>query len=203
MASSVVDICNLALTQLGQEDITSLTDDTKEARACNSNYPSARDVVLRAHRWNCASKRATLSELSDAPTWGFTKAFQIPSDFIRFASLDDLDFIYRIEGGDDGRVIVTDESTVNLLYIYRLELVPHMDELLKECIAARLAAEIAYKLTRDQSIRRDQYQIYKDKLSEAMFTDSLEAPVDQLTDNTFIDARLDPNDVYRPIDTSV
>lgn len=188
MASSEVELCNMALDSLGQESILALTDDSNQARACNSRYETARDAVLRAHRWNCATKRAALTELSTAPTWGFNRAFQIPSDFIRLASLDDLSVLFRIEGGDDGRVIVTDDTAVNLLYIYRLELVPLMDEGLKECIAARLAAEIAYKLTGDKQVARDMYSVYKDKLFEAQFLDSVESPIERFEDRTWLDA---------------
>lgn len=204
MASSVVDLCNMALDSLGQESILSAfpPDNNKRARACNGRYETARDAVLRAHRWNCASKRAVLTLLSDAPAWGFDNTFQIPSDFIRFASLDDLGFIFRIEGGDDGRVLVTNESEVNLLYVYRLKLVPLMDEGLKECIAARLAAEIAYKLTGDKQIARDMYAVYKDKLAEAQYADSLESPIETFEDRTWLDARLSAGDEFKKIDTS-
>ena len=34
---------------LGEARITSLTDDTKQAKACNSAYAHVRDEVLRAH----------------------------------------------------------------------------------------------------------------------------------------------------------
>lgn len=201
MASSVTDLCNMALDSLGQESIMSAfpPDDSKQARACNKRYETARDAVLRAHRWNCATKRAVLTKLSNAPAFGFTSAHQIPSDFIRMANLDDLDILFRIEGGDDGRVLLSDESTVNLLYVYRLETVPLMDEGLKECIAARLAAEIAKKLTGDNQVARDLYAVYKDKLADAQYADSLESPVETLQDRTWLDSRVKGGAEYRSI----
>ena len=45
MANSIIEICNSALTDLGEEPITSLTDNTKAARLCNQRWPpSARWV---------------------------------------------------------------------------------------------------------------------------------------------------------------
>ena len=45
---SATDICNRALSRVGEARITSLTDDSKQARACNSAYAHIRDEVLRA-----------------------------------------------------------------------------------------------------------------------------------------------------------
>ena len=200
MASSEVDLCNMALDSVGQASILALTDNSEQARACNSRYATARDAVLRAHRWNCATKRAALTELSTAPVWGFSRAFQLPADFVRFANLDDLAIHFRIEGGDDGRVLLTDDTAVNLLYIYRLTTVPQMDEGLKECVAARLAAEIAYKLTGDKQVARDLYVVYQDKLNEARYADSLESPIERFEDRTWLDAARKGGGEFQVID---
>ncbi len=201
MASSVVDLCNIALNALGQESILELSDDSKPARACNERYETARDAVLREHLWNCATKRAVLTKLSNAPVWGFANAFQIPADFIRFTSLDDLTFKYRIEGGDDGRVLVTDEGTVNLRYVFRLENVPQMDEGLKACIAARLAYELAFKLTSNMVLARSLFAVYKDKLAGAQLQDSQESPVEPFENRSWVDARFAATDDHlKPID---
>ena len=62
-----VSICSNALRRLGDDPITSLTDDTERARLCNSFYPDARDAVLRLHTWNFAVTRASLAQLAAAP----------------------------------------------------------------------------------------------------------------------------------------
>ena len=49
MASTFVSISNRALTLLGAQPITSLSDDTKEARSCNRMFEQSRDQVLRGH----------------------------------------------------------------------------------------------------------------------------------------------------------
>ena len=56
-----VSICSNALRQLGDDPITSLTDDTERARLCNALYPDARDSVLRSHPFNFSITRASLT----------------------------------------------------------------------------------------------------------------------------------------------
>ena len=69
--ASIVDICNGALNQLGATTILSLTEDSKNARLCNSRYTQVRDAVFRSHPWNCLQKRVELAADSTAPAWGF------------------------------------------------------------------------------------------------------------------------------------
>ena len=60
---SATDICNRALSRVGEARITSLTDDSKQARACSSAYAHIRDEVFRAHPWNSVITRAKLAKL--------------------------------------------------------------------------------------------------------------------------------------------
>ena len=54
MMVTEVSICSNALRRLGDDPITSLTDDTERARLCNAFYEDARDLTLRSHPWNFA-----------------------------------------------------------------------------------------------------------------------------------------------------
>ncbi len=55
------EIVNLALVQIGADRITSLTQETKNAREANAIYDLVRDATLRAHPWNFAIKRVALN----------------------------------------------------------------------------------------------------------------------------------------------
>lgn len=200
MAISETEIANDALTDLGQETIMSRTDDNARARAVNAVLNSVRDKVLRVHRWNSAVKRSQLSKLSTGPVFGFTNAFQLPSDFLRLSSLDNLNLRFRIEHGVDGRVLVSDESAINLIYIARIIDVSQMDLGLTAAISARLAAEIALKLTGSRVVQREMEQKYLNVLSEAMFIDSLESPVETFEGTTWLNARLSGRGPFRKIE---
>ncbi|KKN01516.1 hypothetical protein LCGC14_1127040 [marine sediment metagenome] len=57
MAASVVEICNKALLELGEESITLLTDNNKRAEKCNLVYDDIRDSLMSMHPWKFALRR--------------------------------------------------------------------------------------------------------------------------------------------------
>ena len=168
--ASVVDICNGALNQLGASTILTLTEDSKNARLCNARYTQVRDSVFRSHPWNCLQKRLQLAADSDAPAWGFTKQYTLPADCLRVLTILDYDADYKIEG----RKILTDNSTMKILYISRVEDPNEYDELLRETLSAALAADIAYAVTSSNPTATNMYNLFQSKLKEARFVDSTE-----------------------------
>ncbi|HSV48362.1 MAG TPA: hypothetical protein VLJ58_21415 [Ramlibacter sp.] len=134
--SSDIDICNLALSHLGDEaEVIAIDppDGTIQASHCGRFYPFARGVLLEMFPWTFATKRIALAELDTNPVeddWGF--AYTLPSTCIRpLSSLypgqperllgtdSDLgSFPYVIEAGADGEpVMYTNVETAVLRYI--------------------------------------------------------------------------------------
>ena len=52
-----LDICNEALTSIGENPIVALDDSSKASRLCVLKYASKRDYLLRKYAWNFAKKR--------------------------------------------------------------------------------------------------------------------------------------------------
>jgi len=71
MASNV-DIANNALSILGGSTISSLTEDSKNARVCSQRFENVRNRIFRAHPWNCLIKRVQLAQNTTAPVIEFT-----------------------------------------------------------------------------------------------------------------------------------
>lgn len=66
--ASVIEIYNRALSSVAaRSTVASLTEQSAEAKQCNTFYASVRDQALRAANWNFARKMATLSLLKSAP----------------------------------------------------------------------------------------------------------------------------------------
>lgn len=168
--ASIVDICNGALNQLGASTILSLTEDSKNARLCNARYTQVRDSVFRSHPWNCLQKRVQLAADTETPAWGFTKQYTLPADCLRVLTILDQDSDYKIEG----RKILTDNSSMKILYVARIEDPNEYDELLRETLSAALAADIAYGITSSNPLTQNMYNLFQDKLKEARFVDATE-----------------------------
>ncbi len=191
--ASVIDICNGALNQLGATTILSLTEDSKNARLCNARYTQVRDGIFRSHPWNCLQLRTSLAKDSTAPAWGFTAQFTLPADCLRLLYIIDYDSNYKVEG----RKILSNTSTMKILYISRVTDPNQYDELLRETLSAALAADIAYGITSSNPVAQNMNTLFQDKLRDARFVDSTEgqnnAPDLGMTDaidaSTFINSR--------------
>tara|TARA_R100001480_G_scaffold64749_1_gene76873 strand:- start:49 stop:630 length:582 start_codon:yes stop_codon:yes gene_type:complete len=191
--ASVVDICNGALNQLGASTILTLTEDSKNARLCNARFTQVRDSIFRSHPWNCLQKRVELAADSDTPAWGFTSQFTIPTDCLRVLTILDYDADYKIEG----RKILTDNSSMKILYVSRVTDPNEYDELLRETLSAALAADIAYAVTSSNPVAKNMYDLFQEKLKDARFVDSTEGQnmnpekgmADVIGADTFINSR--------------
>ena len=174
--ASTVDICNGALNQLGATAILSLTEDSKNARLCNSRYTQVRDALFRTHPWNCLQTRLELAASTDTPAWGFSYAYTLPADCLRLLRILDYDSSHRVEG----RKILSNASTMKILYISRVTDPNEYDELLRETLSAALGADIAYAITSNNTTSQNMILSYQEKLRDARFVDSTEGQnVDQ------------------------
>ena len=191
--ASTVEICNGALNQLGATTILSLTEDSKNARICNQRYTQVRDGVFRSHPWNCLQKRVELAADSTAPAWGFKVSFTLPSDCLRLLRILDYESNYKVEG----RKILSNTSSMKILYVARITDPNQYDELLRETLSASLGADIAFAITSNNQTAQNMYTLFQDKLRDARFVDSTEGQnIDQdlgMTDSidagTFINSR--------------
>ena len=183
---SVVEICNRALSRVGEARITALTDDTKQARACNGAYSFVRDEVLRAHPWNCAIKRASLAKLSDAPTFGYDAQYQLPSDCLRVVEVYDTKLPWVVEG----RKLLSDEGTpLKMRYVRREEDPNTMDSMLVSAIAARLAMELCEELTQSNTKRERAAVEYEAILARAKGADGQEQSPMPFEEDAWVTAR--------------
>lgn len=191
--ASVVDICNTALNQLGASTILTLTEDSKNARLCNARYTQIRDAVFRSHPFNCLQKRVEISSSTTTPAWGYSFQYDLPGDCLRLLRILDYDSDHKVEG----RSILSNNSSMKILYISRITDPNQYDELLRETISAALAADIAYAITSNNTTQQNMIALYQDKLRDARFVDSTEGynttQEDGMTDvidaGTFINSR--------------
>ena len=191
MATSVIEICNSALIDLGEEAIASLTDNTKAARLCNQRWASVRDAVLRAHPWNCASALTELAASASSPAWKWTSSFPLPTDCLRVLSVAAGGAPLSAWEVQAGLVLCDEAGPLSVAYIRRLDDPRLFDPLLSEALSARLAATLAYPLTASTSLGQAFWALYADKLREARGVDAREAaPIPAPAPTTWLAAKM-------------
>ncbi len=150
--ASEVEICNRALQKLGAKRITSLTQDSPNARACNLAYEVVRDRALESHPWNFAIARAELAAAGSAPAWGRANSFLLPADFLclrpDYPEDQTLAKDWIIEAGS---IYSDDSDPIYIRYTYRVTDPVQMPTLFREYLSTLLALELCEELTQSNT----------------------------------------------------
>lgn len=189
MASST-DIANRALQKLGASIITSLTEASVNARACNLVYDKVRRSELRRHTWNFSVKRENLAASNVPPLFGPKFYYPLPTDFLRLLAPDPQMNREELDWTIEGRNIVTSqEAPLQIRYVSDVTDVNTFDDLFRESMASRMALEMCEQLT--QSNEKKQYAKvdYTDAINEATKVNAIEKPSVLPPDDTWITVR--------------
>ena len=191
MATSVIEICNNALLDLGENVIMSLNDNSKAAGLCNHRWPAVRDAVLRAHPWNCAMAQAELAAGTNAPLWKWEYKYTLPTDFLRIIQAVGQDGEDIEDWEIQGNIILCDEQAPIFISYVRCETDPRRyDALLAETLSARMAAALAYPLSGSTSMAQAHWELYQQKLAEARGVDAREGVPESVSPTTWLGAKL-------------
>jgi hypothetical protein len=174
--TTTTQLANYALAHLGEAKISDIDDtNSKPARVCKEFIQPTIDEVLRTHRWNCATKRATLSASSTPPTHGYTTAYVLPSDFLRLLEINGEPWngseeFFELEAN---RRILIDSDECQIRYIARIP-VNEFDPLLTKAVAATLAMTIVVPLTGNLQLQGQLSILLQRALSAARQVDAIE-----------------------------
>jgi hypothetical protein len=189
---SQVDLANESLLLLGANTITSFADDDSNAVLVNRFYGSERDALLRSHRWNFAISTANLASLADTPIIDWQFKFTLPTDPYCLRILD-----VRTVTGDiyldfaiQGRELYTEESTVDITYVQRVEDPTQFAALFYQALVFRLAWKMAYPVTRSSATMSLMGQMYDAVVRDARTVDSQEGTPEIIATDTLTDVRL-------------
>lgn len=197
--SSEVSICNMGLGHIGTKTtISSLDENTNEARQCKIFYADARDAVLRAHPWKFAQKRVALALLSGNPLdWSYK--YQYPTDCVM--ALEIHDAVFSRTAGDpypftpavaddlNSKVILTDKEDAYLKYTARVTNPTLFDTLFVQTLGWYMAFLLAKPLTGKDKIEANALTGYRISISEAQTLDRQEGEPDRQRDAEHILAR--------------
>ena len=181
MSFSDVDICNIALSRLGErnriQSLDSAADNTTAAVLCRENYALARDCVLEAAPWDFALVRTfalALVATDEEAAWKFIYAR--PADAAHLLNADDGTTGVRYElqqpyvtGLREGQLVIySNVQDLKLNYIARATDPSKWSGLFVNALAWRLASDLALPLTRQQKLQTLASAQYEQAIAEAL-----------------------------------
>ena len=190
--ASKVDLANEALLMLGANSITSFTDNDSNAVLANRFFEGERDAVLRSHRWNCSIITTNLAALATAPIIDWLYKFTLPTDpyCLRVLDVRTVTGDIKLDHAIQGRELLTEESTVDITYIQRLEDTTLFDALLYQALVFRMAWKMAFPITRSHTVMSQMGTMYEAVVREARTIDSQEGTPEQIETDALTDLRL-------------
>lgn len=121
-----VSICNKALVFLGSNKITSFSDASAAADACNILYKEVKASTLAMYSWTFTLGKATLAQETTSPTNEWTYQYALPNDMlsgvpraVRASTTAGSPLIKNWEIGQSsngGTVLFSDETTITIDY---------------------------------------------------------------------------------------
>lgn len=214
--TTAVQIANIALNNLGDKRISAFTDNTVQAFAVKSRFTDVVNSVLRAHPWNCMTKRYNCPKLDTTPIFRYNNAFDLPNDSLRVLSVkeeEDYNYDWKIEvithNAQDRIALLTDSSTANIRYIKKYSgseshdddsnTLTLFDPILTQACGLALGSEVAMELTGRQELRDMLMGKYQVLLSEARSINGQEGTADVIESNEWVDSRLrSSSGMFRP-----
>lgn len=189
--ASVVDIWNRALQKLGAQRVTSTTEDSVMARACNACYEILRDAELAGHPWAFNVQRASLAAESTSPDWGRGYAYVLPSDFLslRPEYPEDINPTrdWMIEGGS---IYTNSQAPLYLRYGARITDTSRFPALFVDVLAARMASEMCEELTQSNSKKAAADADYDKAIARAKKQNAIERGPLDLPEDEWITCRV-------------
>lgn len=145
MAIDKIELINKSLTLVGANPITSIDDSANNARIVNRVYEISLRSILSECKWNFATTRALLTQVTDTMAWYYTDEAYVyarPVDVIRIFGTNDNDAMWR----EEGDFIISDTSGLGVIYVRYIDDPVKYPASFTEALIDKLASDIAYMI---------------------------------------------------------
>lgn len=184
MAFSKVQLASNALILLGDEPISSFTDAGAGAQTAANLYETSYLSMLSSHRWNFATKKATLARLAEAPRNEYKYQYQLPTDIVMLVTTYPVS-TYRILGDK----LYSDAETVEIDYIWKIP-EDQFPSYFVKAFEFYLAAQFAVPITEDLNKAEVMNRFYERESRKARYADSQSQPAVPIQDDPYIRVRV-------------
>lgn len=185
MSISQTLIVNKALTLVGAATVTSIDDDTNNARILREVYEIALRSILPRCMWNFATKRLLLSLSSDVLDWydtGETIVYVKPTDVIKIFGTNSPKGRWR----EEGDYIISDTSGLGIRYVYFLDNPSKYSADFITAFIDKLCSDIAFAIVNSSSLGEKYKSLYESvSLPAAMSSNSQIGVQQNITDDAW------------------
>lgn len=167
---TALDVCNLALSKLGEPPIRDIDPNGSLAsRLCHLHYHPARREVLCAHRWSFAVRTCRISS-ADADDGVHSVGHPLPADCLRVLQVSSPCWTLR------GRCVYCPAPEIRVMYITDEEDPAAWDPPFVEALATLLASRLCIPLTSSTTARKALSEEYhRLALPQAAHSNALQA----------------------------
>lgn len=200
MIISKVDICNMALANLGSPPIQSIdgpprTTDLATIKACRLRYDEARLEALAGNLWNFASmyRTGTRLDLTPKPPYSFVYAY--PPDALRVfeiyrpKGLPPIPFEVTDRQDAPGKLIHCSVESALFIYVRDKDDPTTFDFDFIQALSWLLAAKIAMPVTKNLKLQQEAWKMWLTSNSAAVANDENEEVQDTDITATYQEAR--------------
>jgi hypothetical protein len=156
-----LSICSDALIMLGAQPISSFTEGSDAAQACDRLYPDLRDSLLSRYPWSWSYQKTQLARLATAPISEWDYAYQLPGDMLSgvralFNTADTFGRPLRYGWEIYGDQVYTNEETVYIDYqssVNESKMPYYFVHLLRHAMAGELGMVITDQISKADYFR--------------------------------------------------
>jgi len=186
MIGDKVQICNMALANLGQRAIQSLDQPNPSSVACKQRYDEARVEALSTQLWAFAKKWKTGVQVNADPMPGWTYVHKYPTEALRIFSIWQEDpaapkipfeVSSAMTGG--GKWVHSNQESPVFIYTTDIEDVTLFDAAFSSALSWLLAAKIAMPITKSRKAQDDAYSKWSASYANAAGRTKNEQAVDR------------------------
>lgn len=192
---SSVTVCNSALLKVGAEEISSFNDNTRASNICAAQYPILRDEVMGIGTWRFALQQIVLGTPDlTAPAFGYQSAYDIPANVLR---------VWQVNANPwtevGNQILCNNPNGINVLAIIQNTDETSWDARFAECLAWRMAMELANALVQSTPLKQEMEKGFKESLGQARSTNAIIGTPQRLIADLWSSSRKYGYDRFWPI----
>lgn len=185
MASSPIDICNMALANIGQGSIQSFNSPTAASRICKQRYDETRREALSATLWNFASlwTLGLAVAIDPKPPWSYVYAY--PAGALKVFEIlkengETTDIPFEVTARPDaaGMLIHCNQAAPTFIYAKDIDDVTFFTSEFTNAMAWLLASKIAMTITKSDKLQTNAYKMWVGLSSQAITASANEGKPD-------------------------